>query len=385
MNKDIYDKYVAHSYGRQGLMLNLGANCTAVGDDGGEYVDFTSGIGVNALGYCNEAWANAVIAQVKKLQHVSNLYYNERGGELAERLCTRTGYARVFFGNSGAEANECAIKTARKYSFDKYDTPDRNVIITLQNSFHGRTVTTLSATGQEHFHNYFFPFTGGFKYVPVNDIDALRQALTPDVCAVMFEYIQGESGVYPLTQEYADALFALTSQRDILTIADEIQTGVGRTGKFLCGERYGKTADITTLAKGLGGGLPIGACLVGEKCADVLTPGTHGSTFGANPVVAAGACAVLDALTPGFLLEVEERGRYIEDALRKLDWLFGIDRAGLMIGASLAGGRKIADVVALARERGLLVLSAKERLRLLPPLNISYAEIDKGLAALAGA
>ena len=264
-----FNSHVMQTYDRLPLVMESGSGRTCTDEDGKRYLDFGSGIGTNSLGYCDPAWADAVCAQVRSMQHTSNYYYTKVQADFAERLCQITGYKRVFFGNSGAEANECAIKLARKYSFDKYGA-GRNVIITLRNSFHGRTMATLSATGQDCFHNYFFPFPEGFVYAEANDIDDLLKKMHNNVCAVMLEYIQGEGGVVPLDSKYVDQLYDFCAKRDILVIADEVQTGVGRTGTFLAGEQYAKKADITTLAKGLGGGLPIGACLANGKCADVL-------------------------------------------------------------------------------------------------------------------
>ena len=361
--------------------MESGSGRTCTGEDGKRYLDFGSGIGTNSLGYCDAAWADAVCAQVRRMQHTSNYYYTKVQADFAERLCQITGYKRVFFGNSGAEANECAIKLARKYSFDKYGA-GRNAIITLRNSFHGRTMATLSATGQDCFHNYFFPFPEGFVYAEANDIDDLLKKMHNNVCAVMLEYIQGEGGVVPLDSKYVDQLYDFCAKRDILVIADEVQTGVGRTGTFLAGEQYAKKADITTLAKGLGGGLPIGACLANGKCADVLTKGMHGSTFGGNPVVCAGGLAVLEQVAkPDFLAQVLAKGAHIRAALRDCQEVTEITGLGLMLGLTLKT-KQAADVKQAAFQRGLLVLTAKDKVRLLPPLNITIGELDSGLAIL---
>ncbi|MDR2531634.1 MAG: acetylornithine transaminase [Oscillospiraceae bacterium] len=379
-----YNKYVMKSYGRLPLALaGRGKHsASAVGEDGKLYIDFGSGIGVNSLGFCDSEWAGAVCKQAVLLQHNSNYYYNKPGADFSEKLCEITGYTNMFLGNSGAEANECAIKLSRKYSFDKYG-KNRHTIITLVNSFHGRTLAALSATGQEDMHNYFFPFVEGFVHVKANDIAELKAKLDDSVCAVMFEYIQGEGGVEELEQSYVDEIFRLCSERDILTIADEVQTGAGRTGKFLVGEHYGKQADITTLAKGIGGGLPLGICLANEKCAGVLTAGTHGSTYGGNPVVLAGATAVLNKVSaPGFLSEILKKGEYIREKLAVLDEVVSISGKGLMLGITL-NEKKAADILEAALEKGLLTLTAKEKLRLLPPLVIDYESLDKGLEILA--
>ena len=376
-----FNKYVMPSYGRYDLVLDKGEGREAVDENGKTYIDFGSGIGTNSLGYCNEDWVNAVCAQAHKIQHTSNYYYTKVQADFAKTLCETTGYTDMFFGNSGAEANECAIKIARKYSFDKYG-KGRHNIITLVNSFHGRTLCTLSATGQDVFHNYFFPFVDGFINVEANNIEDLRAKLDDTVCAVMFEYVQGEGGVMALQQEFVDEIFKLCAEKDVLTIADEVQTGVGRTGKFLAGDNFGKKADLTTLAKGLAGGVPIGVCLSGEKCAKVLTPGTHGSTFGGNPIACAGGLAVLNTVNkPGFLDEVAKKGDYIRKKLLTSPEVASVSGIGMMIGIELKT-KKAGDIVKAALDNGLLLLTAKTKVRLLPPLTITYEELDKGLEIL---
>ena len=371
------------SYGRYDLVLDSGSGRQAVDENGKEYIDFGSGIGTNSLGYCNENWVRAICDQAHKIQHTSNYYYTKVQADFAKALCETAGYTDMFFGNSGAEANECAIKIARKYSFDKYG-KGRSNIITLVNSFHGRTLCTLSATGQDVFHNYFFPFVEGFVNVEANNIEDLRAKLDDTVCAVMFEYIQGEGGVMALQQEFVDEIYRLCAEKDVLTIADEVQTGVGRTGKFLAGDNFGKKADLTTLAKGLAGGVPIGVCLSGEKCANVLTAGTHGSTFGGNPISCAGGLAVLETVNkPGFLDEVARKGAYIREKLLTSPEVASVSGMGLMIGIALKD-KKAGDVVKAALDKGLLLLTAKTKIRLLPPLTITYEEIDKGLEILLG-
>ncbi len=380
---DQFNKYVMPSYGRYDLVLDSGSGRQAVDENGKEYIDFGSGIGTNSLGYCNENWVRAICDQAHKIQHTSNYYYTKVQADFAKALCETAGYTDMFFGNSGAEANECAIKIARKYSFDKYG-KGRSNIITLVNSFHGRTLCTLSATGQDVFHNYFFPFVEGFVNVEANNIEDLRAKLDDTVCAVMFEYIQGEGGVMALQQEFVDEIYRLCAEKDVLTIADEVQTGVGRTGKFLAGDNFGKKADLTTLAKGLAGGVPIGVCLSGEKCANVLTAGTHGSTFGGNPISCAGGLAVLETVNkPGFLDEVARKGAYIRDKLLTSPEVASVSGMGLMIGIELKN-KKAGDVVKAALDKGLLLLTAKTKIRLLPPLTITYEEIDKGLEILLG-
>lgn len=376
-----FDENIMHTYGRYPLVMDKGEGRCAVDENGKEYIDFGSGIGTNSLGYCNDKWVEAVCNQVKTLQHTSNYYYTKIQAEFAEQLNRITGYSSVFFGNSGAEANECAIKLARKYSFDKYGRGRHN-IITLKNSFHGRTLCTLSATGQDVFHNYFFPFVEGFINVEANNIDDLKSKLDDTVCAVMFEYIQGEGGVIPLDKSFVDAIFEICGEKDILTIADEVQTGVGRTGRFLAGQGFGHKANVTTLAKGIAGGIPMGACLADEKCKDVLTKGTHGSTFGGNPIACAGGKAVLDYIESGdHLNEVREKGEYLKKNLLLIPEVTSVNGMGLMLGAALKE-KKAADVAAEALNKGLLMLTAKDRMRFLPPLTITYEEIDKGVAIL---
>ena len=371
------------SYGRYDLVLDSGSGRQAVDENGKEYIDFGSGIGTNSLGYCNENWVRAICDQAHKIQHTSNYYYTKVQADFAKALCETAGYTDMFFGNSGAEANECAIKIARKYSFDKYG-KGRSNIITLVNSFHGRTLCTLSATGQDVFHNYFFPFVEGFVNVEANNIEDLRAKLDDTVCAVMFEYIQGEGGVMALQQEFVDEIYRLCAEKDVLTIADEVQTGVGRTGKFLAGDNFGKKADLTTLAKGLAGGVPIGVCLSGEKFAKVLPAGTHVSTFGGNPISCAGGLAVLETVNkPGFLDEVARKGAYIREKLLTSPEVASVSGMGLMIGIELKN-KKAGDVVKAALDKGLLLLTAKTKIRLLPPLTITYEEIDKGLEILLG-
>lgn len=378
---DKLNRHVMPTYGRYDLVLEKGENRIATDENGKQYIDFGSGIGTNSLGFCNESWVNAVCHQVKTLQHTSNYYYTKVQSDFAEKLTDITGYSKMFFGNSGAEANECAIKLARKYSFDKYG-KGRHNIITLTNSFHGRTLCTLSATGQDAFHNYFFPFVEGFINVTANDRSDLEAKLDDTVCAVMFEYIQGEGGVVPLEQSFVDAIFNLCAEKDILTIADEVQTGVGRTGKFLAGDNYNHKANITTLAKGIAGGLPMGVCLADEKCADVLGKGTHGSTFGGNPIACAGGNAVLDFISdPKKQSEVAEKGNYLREKLLTIPEIVSVDGMGLMLGAALKT-KSAADIVKTALDYGLLLLTAKEKLRFLPPLTITYEEIDKGIEIL---
>lgn len=388
MNSTIekFNEHVMMTYGRLDIVLDKGDGRTAFAEDGTKYIDFGSGIGTNSLGYCNNEWADAVCAQVRSIQHTSNYYYTKVQADFADKLCTSTGYSKVFFGNSGAEANECAIKLARKYSFDKYGKDaERNIIITLVNSFHGRTMATLSATGQDVFHNYFFPFLPGFINVEANNIDDLKAKLAENkgkVCAVMFEFVQGEGGVCPLTKEFVDAIFAECAKDDILTIADEVQTGIGRTGAILTSKLFGVKPNITTLAKGLAGGVPIGACLADEKCCDVLTKSTHGSTFGGNPIACAGGTVVISKVSnPEFIKEVNNKAEYFRKKLSEINEVEGVDGLGLMIGVRLKT-KKAAEILTECAKNGLLVLTAKEKLRFLPPLTITYEEIDKGMKIL---
>ena len=375
---------IMQTYGRLHIAPVLGKNATMTDTDGKTYVDFTSGIGVNSLGWCDDGWMTAVETQLHSLQHMCNYFYSESAGKLAEQLVKLSGLKRVFFGNSGAEANEGAIKLARKYSLDKYG-EGRATIITLQNSFHGRTVTTLAATGQDVFHQYFYPFTEGFKYVSANDIAAMREAMTADVCAVIAEPIQGEGGVNLIDDNYAKELRALCDERDVLLIFDEVQTGIGRTGKMFGFEHFGIKPDIVTLAKGLGGGLPIGAFIAGEKCEATLGAGLHGSTFGANPVVTAGAVEVVSRVSaPEFLEEVTKKGQYIINSVmaKSPSKVKSVRGRGMMIGFVVEGSPK--DYLHACADAGLLVLTAgKDVIRLLPPLTISYEEIDKGAEILA--
>lgn len=373
-------EYVLNTYKRADVLLDHGKSATVYDDSGKKYIDFTSGIGVNSLGFCDSNWVEAVTKQANTLQHTSNLYYTKPCVELAQMLCEKTGYKKAFFGNSGAEANEGAIKIARKYSFDKYGADKKRYkILTLVNSFHGRTITTLKATGQDAFHNYFFPFTEGFEYADIDDFDSIVKMLEQgDFCAVMIEFVQGEGGVISLGREFITKLYNLVKEKDILFIADEVQTGIGRIGTLLASEHFGIQPDITTLAKGLGGGLPIGAILCNETTQSVLGYSDHGTTFGGNPVVCAGAKAVLENLD---LPEIEKKGDYIRQKLAKFSGISDMSGLGMMIGIELKE-KQAAEVIPACLEAGLIVLSAKTKVRLLPPLTISYEEIDEGLAIL---
>lgn len=374
-------QYIAHTYNRAALDVDRGSGAVCNDVGGHEYVDFSSGIGVNCFGFTNAKWVDAVKEQLDKLGHVSNLYYTQPQVALAKALCERTGMERVFFANSGAEANECAIKTARKYGSDKYGSK-RCEIITLENSFHGRTIATLAATGQDVFHKNFGPFPAGFVYAKANDSAALQDKLTENTCAIMIECIQGEGGVVPLAPEFIAAIQKICAEKDILLIVDEVQTGVGRTGKFLCGDYFGLKPDIVTLAKGLGGGLPIGAALFGDKTKDTLGLGDHATTFGGNPVICAGAVAVVSSIDGKFLDEVVEKGHYIEEKLLSMRGVKSVSGRGLMLGVEIDGELAPAEVVAECIKKGLILLTAKHKLRLLPPLTIKLPELDHGLQIL---
>lgn len=379
--KELDNQYVAHAYGRFDVALTKGQGSTLYDEDGKKYIDFGSGIGVTAFGINDPVWTKAVEEQLHRVQHTSNLYYTAPCAKLAQLLCEKSGMKKVFFGNSGAEANEGAIKFARKYSFDKYGA-GRSTIITLVNSFHGRTITTLAATGQDSFHTVFDPFTPGFKYCPANDIEALQAAATDDVCAVLFECVQGEGGVNNLSPTFVSAIAKLAKEKDILIAVDEVQTGNGRTGTYFAYQQYGITPDIVTTAKGLGGGLPIGAVLFGEKLQDTMTPGSHGSTFGGNPVVAAGACSIVERIDDDFLSEVQRKSEKIRTALAKVKGVQSISGMGLMLG--IETDKSAGEVAKACLANGLLILTAKTKLRLLPALNISDAELDEGLEILKG-
>ncbi len=375
--QQLENTYMAETFSRFPVAIERGEGATLFDTEGKRYVDFGSGIAVNIFGANDEQWKAAVIDQLSRIQHVSNYYYSEPQLDLAELLCFRTGAKRVFFANSGAEANECALKAARKYSFEKYG-EGRKKIISLNGSFHGRTLFTLTATGQEAFHRFFGPF------VPeVVSVDANMQAVekeSENACAVIIECVQGESGVEALDQGFVRALSAFCDEHDILLICDEVQSGNGRTGKFCAYEHYGITPDIMTTAKGLGGGLPIGACLFFEKTEHTLKPGDHGSTFGGNPVCCAGAVSIVSRLTEDFLLEVQGKAEYLRAKLMGFDGVKRVTGLGLMIGLNVEKPAK--EIAQNCLKRGLLVLTAHERVRIVPPLNITKTEMDEGLTIL---
>ncbi|MBM6829035.1 aspartate aminotransferase family protein [Anaerotignum lactatifermentans] len=377
--KELDSNYIIHSYGRFPLLLTKGKGAQVQDDTGKTYIDFTSGIGVNALGFCDDGWVQAVGAQLASLQHTSNLYYTEPCIQTAKLLCEKSGMKKVFFGNSGAEANEGVIKAARKYSFEKYG-EGRNTILALKNSFHGRTMAALSATGQDAYHNYFFPFVEGFAFAKANDLEDTLAKMTPDVCALMLETIQGEGGVVPLDKEYVQAVAKACQEKDILLIVDEVQTGMGRTGTLFSYQQFDIQPDLVSCAKGLGGGLPIGAVLFGEKTETVFGAGDHGSTFGGNPVVCAGAVHILQTMDDAFLQSVAEKGAYLKEKIANMPHVQNVTGLGMMLGILLDTEAK--PVIHTLLEKGLLVLSAKEKIRLLPPLTITKEEMDQGLAIL---
>ena len=372
--------HVLHTYNRN-MVATRGEGPYIWDGDGKKYLDFTSGISVCNLGHCHPRLTKVIADQAAKLVHCSNYYINEYTPVLAQKIAEHSFGGRCFFGNSGAEANECAIKVARKYSSDRYG-KNRGTIISLVNSFHGRTMETLAATGQDVFHQYFYPFPTGHVFAKANDLDDLKSKLDGTVCGIMIEVIQGEGGVCALDKDYVQAVAKICEEQDIILIIDEVQTGCGRTGTFLAQEQFGVKANVTTMAKAIGGGLPIGICLVDEKCEDVITPGTHGSTFGGNPVVCAGAVAVLDQITAeGFLDSVKEKAAYLRAKLAEIPEIISLSGIGMMIGMTLRT-KDAHDVMLAANDAGLLVLTAKEKLRLLPPLTITKDEMDAGLAIL---
>jgi acetylornithine/N-succinyldiaminopimelate aminotransferase len=381
--KQIEDQYIAGTYARYDAALVSGKGMRAKDADGKEYLDFTSGIGVNSLGFCDPGWVKAVSDQAGTLQHTSNLFYTEPCTKAAEKLIAHTGLCNVFFGNSGAEANEGAIKAARKYSHAKYG-DGRTEIITLEGSFHGRTIATITATGQDSFHKDFDPFLQGFVYARANDISDIRAKISKRTCAIMVEFVQGEGGVINLSQDFVDEIVKICAARDILLIADEVQTGIGRTGKFMSYEHYGVMPDLVTVAKGIGSGLPIGAIIFGEKTKDVFKRGDHGSTYGGNPVACAGADYVLSRIDTGFLAHVEDVGEHFRKRLLAVNGIENVTGKGLMIGAALTD-KKAADIIKSCLEKGLLLLTAKDKIRLLPPLIVTKEEADEGIDIIAAA
>jgi len=375
--KNLDNEYIVHSYNRFDVVFDHGENARIFDKDGKEYIDLTSGIGVNSLGFCNKGWIEAITAQLGRLQHSSNLFFHEPGVALAEKLAKRSGLRKVFFCNSGAEANETAIKIARKYG--KQGDRERINIVSFNNAFHGRTFGSLTATGR--YMGAFVPCVPGFVHTDINDIDQLKQVVeNDDPVAVIAEMIQGEGGLINLDEDFVKEMYQLCRDKDILLIVDEVQSGIGRTGKFFSYEHYGIEPDIVSFAKGIGGGLPLGGVVCGDRTCDVLEPGDHGTTFGMNPVISAGANYVVDTIDDAFLAEVNRKAEYIRAELEKLDEVSGTTGLGLMIGIDLKT-KKNADVLASLRENGVLVLTAGTRIRLLPPLTITDEDIDQALEA----
>lgn len=374
------NNFIASTYGRFPLEIVSGKGSLCYDREGKEYVDMGTGIAVNTFGFCDQTWIDAVTAQLNRFQHVSNLYYSSPCADLAELLCNKTGYKKVFFSNSGAEANECAIKTARKYAEVKKGKEYYN-IITLVNSFHGRTITTLSATGQEVFHKDFTPLTEGFIYANANDIEDVKSKIANNkVCAIMFETVQGEGGVLPLEKNFVKELSKIADEQDILLICDEVQTGNGRCGKLYNYMNYGIQPDIVTTAKGLAGGIPMGATLFNYKTKDVLKAGMHGSTFGGNPLASAGAISIISRINDQLLDEVNAKSEYIINSLKGAKGIKGVTGAGLMLGVEVEGDAK--KIVNECIKRGVIFLTAKTKVRMLPALNISYELLDRALTVL---
>ena len=374
---EIDNTFVASTYKRFPLNIVRGKGSLVYDQQGTEYIDMGSGIGVTAFGIADDEWINAVSQQLGTLQHMSNLYYTDPCALLAQTPCEKTGFKKVFFSNSGAEANECAIKVARKWAAENKG-EDYYTIVTLCNSFHGRTLTTLAATGQDHFHKLFQPLTTGFVHTPANDIEALKKTVSENnVAAVMFECVQGEGGVIALDPDFVKAISDLAKEYNFLIIVDEVQTGNGRTGRFYGYMNYGITPDVVTTAKGLGGGLPIGAALLNEKVENVLGFGDHGSTYGGNPVCAAGALSVINRIDDALLADVTKKSQYIFDALKNADGIESVTGKGLMIGIKTT--KPAAQVVKVAMELGVLCLTAKDKVRLLPALNIPFEDLQKAI------
>lgn len=378
--KEMDGRYIVGTYKRSDLCLEKGRGATGTTFDGRELIDFSSGIGVNSLGYSDPGWVEAITRQAGKLQHTSNLYYTQPAVELAELLVSRSGMSKVFFANSGAEANEGAIKAARKYSNEKYG-PGRHGILTLNHSFHGRTMTTITATAQEEYHQFFHPFAEGFVYGQAGDMKDIRSKLTEDICGVLIELIQGEGGVKTLDREFVLELARECKERDILLLIDEVQTGIGRTGTFFAYQQYGIYPDLVTSAKGLGGGLPIGAILFSDKMSGVLTFGDHGTTFGGNPVVCAGGTYIIKTMDEEFLKRVTEKGKRIQEALKQMPEVSQVSGMGMMLGF-VHENKTAGEIVEACLKQGLILLTAKEKVRLLPPLNISEEELENGLSIL---
>ncbi|MGM9644676.1 MAG: acetylornithine/succinylornithine family transaminase [Eubacteriales bacterium] len=380
MIKEIDNKYIANTYARFPIALVGGKGSVAYDEDGKKYIDLGTGIAVNTFGIADESWIAAVTDQLSKIQHTSNLYYSEPCARLAQMLCEKTGMSRVFFSNSGAEANECAIKAARKWG-EMTKGAEYTTIVTLTDSFHGRTLATLAATGQEVFHKDFLPMPEGFVYAKANDAESLRKCVLENkCCAIMFECVQGEGGVKPLEPEFIKTIEAVAKENDLLIVCDEVQTGNGRTGELYAYMNFGLKPDIFSTAKGLGGGLPIGATVLGERVKDVLKAGMHGSTFGGNPIACAGACNILSRIDEKLLREVREKSEYIFSSLRGAKGVRSVTGMGLMIGIETVGDASA--IIAECRERGVLVIKAKSKVRLLPALNIERELLESAINIL---
>ncbi len=379
--KSLDKQFVANTYGRADVVFTHGSGAEVYDSEGRRYIDLGAGIAVNAFGVADPVWAAAVTEQIGRLQHMSNLYYTEPCVKLAKLLCEKTGFKKVFFGNSGAEANECAIKTARKWAFDKFGDFSHSTIITLKNSFHGRTVTTLSATGQDAFHTKFGPFTPGFVHASAQDASEVRAfAGRGNCCAVMLELIQGEGGVVPLTREYVNEVVQIAREHDLLLIVDEVQTGNGRTGTLYTYEQFGFMPDIVSTAKGLGGGLPLGACLLGERVEHTLGAGDHGSTFGGNPVSCAGAISIIERIDNELLADVRRKGEYIKNELTGAPGVRSVTGMGLMVG--ILTDKPAGEVAKAALRRGVVVLTAHEKVRLVPPLTVTDEQLAEAIKIL---
>ncbi len=377
---ELDNKYVANTYARFPIALVSGKGSYLYDENGKEYIDMGTGIGVSIFGVGDEEWVKATTEQLTSLQHTSNLYYTSPCAKLAELLCNKTGAKKVFFGNSGAEANECAIKAARKYAADNKGA-EYNKIITLVNSFHGRTITTLAATGQDSFHKDFLPLTEGFLYAPAGDLDTIKQFIAEEkVAAIMIETVQGEGGVVALDEAFVKGIETICKENDILLIVDEVQTGNGRTGELYGYMNFGITPDIVSTAKGIGGGLPLGATMLFEKVENTYTPGSHGSTFGGNPVSCAGAYSIISRLTDDFLAEVKKKSEYIISELSSLKGVKSISGLGLMLGIETE--KDVNEVLKYCQENGVLPIKAKTKLRLLPPLNISWEDLEKAVSVI---
>lgn len=375
--KSIDREYVAGTYGRFPIEIVSGKGSLVYDESGKEYIDMGSGIGVTAFGLCDNEWVKATSSQLAKLQHMSNLYYTEPCAKLAQLLCEKTGFKKVFFGNSGAEANECAIKVARKYAAERKG-DDFYTIITLKNSFHGRTITTLSATGQDHFHKLFNPLTDGFIHADAGNIEQLKELVAANkVAGIMLECVQGEGGVIPLDSEYVQSVAEIAKSNDIILIIDEVQTGNGRTGKLYSYMHFGISPDVVTTAKGLGGGLPIGACLMSEKVQNVLGKGDHGSTYGGNPVCCAGAISIIERIDDELLQSVTEKSEYVFNTLKDAQGVESVSGMGLMIGIKTV--KPVSEVMQYCIDSGVLCLTAKDKLRLLPALNIPFETLKNAI------